>query len=124
MSTPDLNKTVETAVAELNARLILLERDVKEKDDIIARLTVQLKNANDHIDSDTRSRLIAELEKTTDYTLNELVAMDADRLRQVRDDQKRYKPPKFVSGADKGEAKGDKYEPLATIYGKYARDKK
>lgn len=114
------NKTVEISVAEIQARLTLTENANKELQATVDELTSKLKDANDLIEGDTKSKLIADVERVTDFKLSELVGMDADRLRQIRDDHARYKSKKFVSGADKADAEGDVYAPLK-IYGKYKR---
>lgn len=120
------NKTVDMSVAEMQAELEISRRTSTEMKATIDSLTKQLSAAVDVIEGDTKSKLIADLEKVTDYTISELVGMDADRLQQIRDDHGRYKARKFVSGSDTGEAEGDVYEALSqkTMYGKYRGDRR
>lgn len=118
------DKTVETSVAEMQARLLILEKVLVAKDAQIEGLTGNLKTATDLIDGDTKSRLISELENLTDHTLDERVKMSTDELRQARDLAKRVPGRKFVSGADTGKVEGDVYEPISqkAMYKRYMRD--
>jgi len=91
---------VEKNVASLNARVLILESLntalIAERDAAV----VQLKQANDLIEADTKARLVEQAMGETNMTLNELAGKDIDELETILTISALAKKPRFESGAD------------------------
>ncbi len=110
---------VEKTIRELKVELLTANDTIASRDATISGLVTNLKDANDVIDDDAKSKLIHELTKTTTHPIADLIGMDTARLQQLRDDQKMLRNRKLVAGVDMSELEGDVYEPIRSIYGKY-----
>ncbi len=118
---PPVDTPVEKTMRELRVELLTATDEIAKLKATQVALARDLKNANDVIDDDVKSKLIHELTKTTTHPIADLIGMDTARLQQLRDDQKmlRDAPRKLIAGVDMSELEGDVYEPIRSIYGDY-----
>lgn len=93
-------------VAELLARNVVLEslntQLIAAKDEAI----IQLKEANDLIEADTKARKVEQALAVTDIPLGELAGKDIDALDTILTIAALTKRSKFESGADLSPAEG------------------
>jgi len=110
---------VEKTMRELRVELLAATDEIASLKETQVALAKDLKDANDVIDDDAKSKLIHELTKTTTHPIADLIGMDTSRLQQLRDDQKMLKNRNLVAGVDMAKLEGDVYEPIRSIYGDY-----
>ena len=111
---------VDVSVEELQSQAMLDKQAIATLKAQVDELAKSLKRSNDLIEGDVKSKLIAEVEPMTDFKLVELIGMDTERLRQIRDDSTRYTPKRSLThGVDMSELASDKFAPLRSVYGKY-----
>jgi hypothetical protein len=122
---PPVETPVEKSMRELRVELLAATDEITSLKATQVALAKDLKDANDVIDDDVKSKLIHELTKTTTHPIADLIGMDTARLQQLRDDQKMLKdaPRKLTAGVDMSELEGDVYEPIRSIYGDYTYKK-
>lgn len=120
----DPNQTGETPteknVAALNARVLIVEAEnarlIAERDAAI----VQLKQANDLIEADTKARLVEQALGLTEMTLNELAGKDIGELETIITVTNLAKKTRFESGADLAPKPGkDKLDVRTHLHGLY-----
>jgi len=120
----DTETHVEKTIRELKVELMNATDEIAELKVTQVALAKDLKDANDVIDDDAKSKLIHDLTKTTNHPIADLIGMDTSRLQQLRDDQKMLKDTrKLTAGVDMSELEGDVYEPIRSIYGDYTYKK-
>ena len=109
----------EKNVAALNARVLILEslnlRLIEERDAAV----IQLKQANDLIEADTKARLVKDASECSTISLPELAAKDIDALETIISVSKLTRMPNFESGGVVAVAKDDKFDSrtyLHTLY--------
>ena len=117
-------ETTETEQVEelvkISSAEILVERDalrveLKRKELRIKDLEDALARANDHIESEVKAKLIIDLKVMTNYGEEYLQALPLARLKQLSEDYKYVKLPKFQSSGDLG-SKSDPHELLHTMF--------
>jgi len=106
---------VTKVTAERDALLEVIEARDKE----IKDLKLALAKMKDDWDAKTRSKLIDELRKVTEYGIEYLSTCTVDRLEQLIEDYKRAKRQTFKSSGDLG-GYSDPYEKLRTMF-KFSR---
>lgn len=116
---PPVETHVEKSMRELRVLLLAATDEITSLKATQGDLAKDLKDANDVIDDDAKSKLIHELTKTTTHPIADLIGMDTARLQQLRDDQKMLKVRTLVAGVDMPKLEGDGYEPIREIYGQY-----
>lgn len=115
----------EKNVAALNARVLIVEAEnirlIAERDAAI----VQLKQANDLIEADTKARLVEQALGLTEMTLNELAGKDIPELETIITVTNLAKKPRFESGADLATKPGkDKLDVRTHLHSLYIGNKK
>lgn len=121
---PLVETPVEKSMRELRVELLAATDEITSLKATQVALAKDLKDANDVIDDDVKSKLIHELTKTTTHPIADLIGMDTARLQQLRDDQKMLRDTrKLTAGVDMSELEGDVYEPIRSIYGDYTYKK-
>ena len=116
----DTETPVEKTMRELRVELLTATDEIAKLKETQGALVKDLRDANDVIDDDAKSKLIHELTKTTTHPIGDLIGMDTARLQQLRDDQKMLRGSRtLVAGVDMAKLEGDVYEPIRSIYGEY-----
>ena len=112
----DQNDTpVEREIIEVLAENETLKTENAELKESLDTLRSSLRSANDLIDSHTRSGLIARIKAKSDYGVEYLSTLTADKLRGILQNFDHVKAPKALMGADMpGEVKR---ETLGDVYG-------
>ena len=114
------DKPVGVSVEQLQAQRLLDKAMIDTLRIQVDELSVNLKAANDLIEGDTKATLIAELNLTTDYKLEELVTMGVDELKTVKSVSSRIRPERKLSaGVDMAALGVDKDAWKKEIYGKF-----
>lgn len=116
---PPVDSPVEKTMRELRVELLAATDEIAKLKATQVALAKDLKDANDVIDDDAKSKLIHDLTKTTNHPIADLIGMDTARLQQLRDDQKMLKNRTLTAGVDMAKLEGDVYEPIRSIYGDY-----
>jgi len=115
---------VEKNVAQLNARVLILEalneKLIEERDAAVK----QLKQANDLIEADTKARLVKDASECSMISLPELAAKDIDELETIISVSKLTRKPTFQSGADIATPKADKFDSRTYLHSLYVGNKK
>ncbi len=122
------DKTGETAtvknVAALNARVMILEAALdtrtKERDEALALL----KQANDLIEGDTKAQLVKDASEVSEISLPELAGKDIAELETIIAVSKQVRKPNFVSGADIGVIRTDKFDSRTHLHDLYIGNRK
>ncbi len=115
---------VDVSVEQLQAQRLLDKKVIETLKVQVDELSVSLKGANDLIEGDTKAKLIAELNLTTDYKLEELVTMGVDELKTVKVVSARVRPERrLAAGVDMAALDNDPDAWKKTIYGRW-RSKK
>jgi hypothetical protein len=78
------NKTAKMSVDQAMAELGEARKVVGEKDQLIADLTGQLKEANDVLEGQEKAKLIGEILPRSRFKMDELVNKTTDELKEVR----------------------------------------
>ena len=107
-----LNIATTKVRVELDAALKVIEA----KDREISDLKLALAKMRDHVESETKSKIIDDLRQFTNYGVEYLSVMDVKRLEQLLEDCKNMKLPRFQSSADFGKSYVDPYEKLHTMF--------
>lgn len=116
---------VDVSVDELKAQRLLDKKEIEELKETVLQLTKVAADANALIEGDLKAKLIAELNLTTDYKLEELVNMSVDELKTAREVTKRVTPErKLTAGVDMSKIAEDKDAWKSDLYGKYQGMKK
>ena len=101
--TGDLTATKKN-VAELYTRNLVLESEIKVANAARDEAVLQLKEANDLIEADTKCRLVEQCLTVTTMSLSDLAGKDIDDLETILSVSAMTKraPRVFESGADLG----------------------
>lgn len=107
-------------IIKISAAEVIVERDglrteLERKEARIKDLEEALARANDHIESEVKAKLVTELKNTSNYGEEYLQALPVSRLKQLSEDYKFVKMPKFKSSGDLG-SKSDPLDKLRTMY--------
>jgi hypothetical protein len=100
------NKSVKMSMDQALAELEQIRKAIGEKDKLIGDLTSQLKDANEYINGERRSKKISEILARSDFRLEDLVNKTDEELNSVRASLDHAVPPKInsvrfgVMGAD------------------------
>jgi len=100
------NKSVKMSMDQALAELEQIRKSIGEKDKLIGDLTSQLKDANEYINGERRSKKISEILGRSDFRLEDLVNKTDEELDSVRASLDHAVPPKInsvrfgVMGAD------------------------
>lgn len=123
--TGDLSPT-ERNVAELNARVLILESENDALKEELAEYKVQLKAANDLIDGDTKARLVQQAVGITTIPLVELAGKDIGELEAIITVTNLAKKPRFESGASVLPTAGrdEKFDPRTHLHSLYVGNRK
>lgn len=78
------NRTAKQTMDQVIARNAELEKQSGEKDALIADLTQQLKEANDVLEGQEKSRLIGEIMPRSRFKADELAGKTVDELKEIR----------------------------------------
>lgn len=113
--TDEVEGLIKIATAEIIVERDMLKEELNRKEKEIEDLKGALARAKDHIESETKSKLIGELKKITNYGDEYLYGLNVEQLRQLQEDYKYVKLPKFKSSADLG-SKVDFHEKLHNMY--------
>jgi len=107
-------------IIKISAAEVIVERDglrveLTRKEARIKDLEEALARANDHIESEVKAKLVTELKTSSNYGEEYLQALNVARLKQLSEDYKFVKMPKFKSSGDLG-SKSDPLDKLRTMY--------
>ena len=114
-----VEEKIEIATSEIIVERDALRVELEKKEQRITDLEEALARAKDHIDSEIKAKLVTELRDMTNYGEEYLQSLNTKRLKQLSEDYKYVKLPKFKSSGDLG-SKSDPYEKLHTMY-KFAK---
>ena len=113
--TEQVEELVKISAAEVIVERDALRVELKKKELRIKDLEEALARANDHIESEVKAQLVIDLKKLTNYGEEYLQALPVARLKQLHEDYKFVKMPKFKSSGDLG-SKSDPLDKLRTMY--------
>jgi len=113
--TEQVEELLKISTSELRVERDGLAAELERKEARIKDLEEALARANDHIESETKAKLVGELKVITNYGDEYLQSLSVSRLKQLSEDYKYVKLPKFKSSGDLG-SKSDPYEKLHTMY--------
>ena len=107
-------------IIKISAAEVIVERDglrveLEKRELRIKDLEEALARANDHIESEVKAKLVIDLKHLTNYGEEYLQALPVARLKQLHEDYKFVKMPKFQSSGDLG-SKSDPLDKLRTMY--------
>jgi len=107
-------------IIKISAAEVIVERDglkaeLARKELRIKDLEEALARANDHIESEVKAKLITELKNMTNYGEEYLQSLPVKDLKQLSEDYKHVKMPRFKSSGDLG-SKSDPLDKLRTMY--------
>lgn len=91
------NKTAKISMDEALAQLEDSKRLMGEKDQLIADLTAQLKEANDVLEGQEKAKLIGEILPRSSFNMDELVAKNIEDLKNIRATLDQARLPKVNS---------------------------
>lgn len=104
--TEHANKSVKMSVDQALAELELARKTIGEKETLIADLTTQLKDANEYINGERRSKKMSDILTRSDFKIEDLVNKTDEELDSVRASLDHAVPPRInsvrfgVMGAD------------------------
>jgi len=113
--TERVEEIVKISTAEIIAERDGLIKLVEKRDKRIEDLEEALARANDHMNAEIKAKLVGELKNVSNYGEEFLQSLTVARLKQLQEDFKYVKIPKFMSSGDLG-SKSDPYEKLHTMY--------
>ena len=113
--TEQVEELIQISAAEVIVERDGLRAELVRKESRIADLEEALARANDHIESEVKAKLVGELKNTSNYGEEYLQALPVSRLKQLSEDYKFVKMPKFKSSGDLG-SKSDPLDKLRTMY--------
>ena len=93
------NKTVKLSMDEALARIPPLEKEILEKNNLIADLTRQLDEANKVLEAQERAKLINDIIPMSSYKINDLIPKSIEELKAIRLTLSSAMPPKVNSVA-------------------------
>lgn len=111
------NKVVKATMDSITAENEIMKRSIAEKDALIDNLTTQLKEANEVLTAQEKSKLIREIVPRSKMPVDQLQAKTVDELRQIKvavDSATPSSPNIHFDAIDKERLKG----PLGDLYGK------
>ena len=91
------NKTAKISMDEALAELEDSKRVMGEKDQLIADLTAQLKEANDVLEGQEKAKLIGEILPRSSFSMDMLVAKSIEDLKNIRATLDQARLPKVNS---------------------------
>jgi hypothetical protein len=91
------NKTAKMSVDQAMAELEQARKTIGEKDELIADLTGQLKEANDLIEGQQKAKLIGEILPRSTFKMDELTGKSFEDLKNIRATLDQAIPPKVNS---------------------------
>jgi hypothetical protein len=91
------NPIVKISMDEALAQLEDSKRVMGEKDQLIADLTAQLKEANDVLEGQEKAKLIGEILPRSSFSMDALVAKNIEDLKNIRATLDQAKLPKVNS---------------------------
>ena|GEM_PF-2973562 len=91
------NKTAKISMDEALAQLEDSKRVMGEKDQLIADLTAQLKEANDVLEGQEKAKLIGEILPRSSFSMDMLVAKSIEDLKNIRATLDQARLPKVNS---------------------------
>jgi hypothetical protein len=91
------NKTAKISMDQALAELEDYKKTVAEKDQLIADLTGQLKEANDVLEGKEKAKLIGEIMPRSTFKMDELVAKSLEELQNIRNTLDQAMPPHLNS---------------------------
>ena len=118
--TKNVEELTKIATTQLRAQYDAVLKVVEAKDAEIKDLKLALAKMKDHVESETKSKLIDDIRQFTNYGIEYLSALDIARLEQLLEDCKNMKLPRFHSSGDFGGVVKDPYEKLHTMF-KFAK---
>ena len=107
-------------LVKISASEVIVERDalrveLETRETRIKDLEEALARANDHIESEVKAKLVIDLRNSTNYGEEYLQALPVARLKQLHEDYKYVKMPKWKSSGDLG-SKSDPHELLHNMF--------
>ena len=113
--TEQVEELVKISAAEVIVERDTLRKELARKEVRITDLEEALARANDHIESEVKAKLVIDLRNLTSYGEEYLQALPVARLKQLHEDYKYVKMPKWQSSGDLG-SKSDPHEKLHTMF--------
>ena len=113
--TEQVEELVKISAAEVIVERDTLRKELARKETRITDLEEALARANDHIESEVKAKLVIDLRNLTSYGEEYLQALPVARLKQLHEDYKYVKMPKWQSSGDLG-SKSDPHEKLHTMF--------
>jgi Zn-dependent metalloprotease len=78
------NKTAKMSMDQALALLEELKQENAKKDQMITDLTVQLKEANDVLESQEKAKLIGEIMPRSTFKMDDLVGKNLEELKSIK----------------------------------------
>ena len=113
--TEQVEELVKISAAEVIVERDTLRKELARKEVRITDLEEALARANDHIESEVKAKLVIDLRNLTSYGEEYLQALPVARLKQLHEDYKYVKMPKWQSSGDLG-SKSDPHEKLHSMF--------
>ncbi len=123
MTDKDLTGNTPTTrnVDALQARVLILEalneKLIEERDAAV----IQLKQANDLIEGDTKARLVKDASEVSDMSLVEIAAKDINELETLISISNLTKKTTFESGGDVAGPKAKKFDSRTHLHSLYVK---
>lgn len=89
---------IDDNVSLLQAKVVMLEKDCVEKDELIKELTKKLEQATDWIEGDKKKMLLAEIKPKVDIPDEILMQMSIDKLVEMKKTLDVARIPAFKAG--------------------------